>query len=47
MSENPEQRNKDSKKVAKENIEQPVDKQNPTEPVQVGGAKEGKGTAAL
>ncbi len=47
MSENPEQRNKDSKKVSEENIEQSVDKRNPTEPVQVGGAKEGKGMAAL
>jgi len=45
MSGNPEQRNKDSKKAAEENIEQPVDKQDPTEPVHVGGSKESKGTA--
>jgi hypothetical protein len=45
MSENPEERNKGSKKSAEDNIEQPLDKQDPTEPVQVGGAKEGKGTA--
>jgi hypothetical protein len=44
MSEKPEERNKDSKKSAEDNIEQPVGKQDPTEPVQVGGAKEGKGT---
>lgn len=41
MSEKPEERNKDSKKAAEDNIEQPVE---PTKPVQVGGAKEGKGT---
>jgi hypothetical protein len=45
MSENPEQRNKDSKKAAEENIEQPVGKQDPTESVHVGGSKEGKGMA--
>lgn len=44
MSERPEERNKDSKKSA-DNIEQSVDKQDLTEMVQVGGAKEGKGTA--
>lgn len=49
MSEQPEGRAKGSKEAAKENIEQqqqpqPVDKQDPTEPVKVGGAKEGKGT---
>ncbi|HKZ60855.1 MAG TPA: hypothetical protein VJZ68_00360 [Nitrososphaera sp.] len=47
MSEKPEERSRDSKKVAEDNIEQPVDKQAPTEPVQVGGAKEDKGTSAL
>jgi hypothetical protein len=38
MSEQPEERNRDSKKTAKDNIEQPgpVDKQDPTEPVTVG-----------
>lgn len=46
MSENPEERNKGSKKAAEDNIEQPLDKQDPTEPVQVGGSKEGKGAAA-
>jgi hypothetical protein len=46
MSENPEERNRGSKKVAEDNIEQPLDKQDPTEPVQVGGSKEGKGAAA-
>lgn len=38
MSEQPEERNRESKKTAKDNIEQtaPVDKQDPTEPVTVG-----------
>ncbi len=44
MSEKPEDRSKGSKKTADDNIEQPLDKQDPTEPVRVGGAKEGKGT---
>lgn len=47
MSEKPEERNRDPKKPAEDNIEQPVDKQEPTEPVQVGGAKEGKGMSTL
>ena len=47
MSENPEKRGKDSKKVAKGNIEQqpqpePLYKQDPTEPVKVTGGREGK-----
>lgn len=42
MSERPEDRSKDSKKTAEDNIEQPLDKQDPTEPAKVGGAKEGK-----
>jgi hypothetical protein len=47
MSEKPEERDKDSKKVAKGNIEQqpqpePLDKQNPTEPVKVARGREGK-----
>jgi hypothetical protein len=47
MSEDPEKRGKDSKKVAKGNIEQqpqpePLDKQDPTEPVKVTGGREGK-----
>ena len=46
MSEKPEDRNRDSKKSAEDNIEQPLDKQDPTEPVQVRGGKEGKGTTA-
>jgi hypothetical protein len=49
MSENPEERNRDSRKAAESNIEQqgepPLDKTDPTEPVRVGGAKEGKGTS--
>lgn len=44
MSEKPEERNRDPK-TAEDSIEQPVDKQDPTEPVKVGGAKEGKGTS--
>ena len=47
MSENPEERGKDSKKVAKGNIEQQpqpeaLDKQDPTEPVKVTGGHERK-----
>jgi hypothetical protein len=42
-----QRRDKDSKKVAKGNIEQqpqpePLDKQDPTEPVKVTGGREGK-----
>lgn len=44
MSEKPEDRNRDSRKSAEDNIEQPLDKQDPTEPVKVGGARESKGT---
>lgn len=44
MSEKPEERNKDSKKSAEDNIEQTVDTQDPTEPVRVVSAKEGKGS---
>ena len=52
MSENPEERNKDSRKSAENNIEQPtpVDKQDPTGPVSVegnpAGNAAGKGKAA-
>ena len=49
MSDKPEERNKDSRKASEGNIEQgaepPIDKTDPTEPVSVGGAKEGKGTS--
>jgi hypothetical protein len=49
MSEKPEERNRDSRKASESNIEQnaepPLDKTDPTEPVRVGGAKEGKGTS--
>jgi hypothetical protein len=41
MSEKPEERNRDSKKSAEDNIEQPLDKQE----VKVAGAKEDKGTS--
>jgi hypothetical protein len=44
MSEKPEERNRDSKKSAEDSIEQPVEKSDQTEPVQVGGSKESKGT---
>jgi hypothetical protein len=45
MTEQPEGRAEESKKAAKGNIEQqpppePLDKQDPTEPVKVGGSKE-------
>ena len=45
MSERPEDRNRDSKESAEESIEQPLDEQDPTEPVKVGRGKEGMGTA--
>jgi hypothetical protein len=47
MSEQPEERTKSSEKAAKANIEQPepIDKQDPTEPVKVSGVKETKGTS--
>jgi hypothetical protein len=49
MSEQPEERNRDSKNASKDNIEQPLEKQDPTEPVTVGSGKgssgrEGKGS---
>jgi len=37
MSENPEERNRDSKKTAEENIEKPAGKQDPTKPVKISG----------
>lgn len=45
MSEQPEKRNKDSKRVSEESIEQPepIGKQDPTEPVTVGGGKGSSG----
>jgi hypothetical protein len=50
MSEQPEDRNNDSKKTAKNNIEQPepLRKQDPTEPVTVegGGTDQGRGGAS-
>lgn len=45
MSEKPEERSRDSKKSAEDNIEKPLDKQDPTDPVKVSGSKEGKGTS--
>lgn len=47
MSENPAQTARDSKRSSENNIEQlpdPIDKQDPTKPVKVSGAKESKGT---
>lgn len=38
MSEDPEQRNRDSKRTAEENIEKPADKQDATKPVKAGKA---------
>ena len=43
MSEQPVERNRDSKNAAKENLEKPLDKQDPTEPVKLAGSKESKG----
>ena len=48
MSEKPEDRSRDSRKASKSNIEQiepPLDKQDPTEPVKVSGSKESKGAS--
>jgi hypothetical protein len=46
MSNNPEERDKDNKEVAEDNIErsepEPLDKQDPTEPVKVPKGSEGK-----
>jgi hypothetical protein len=47
MSEKPEKRDRDSKKVAKDHIEQqsqpePLDKQDPTEPVKVMSGHKGR-----
>ena len=47
MSHNPENRTKDGKKAAEENLSEPVDKQDPTQPAEATGGKEGKGAAAL
>jgi len=49
MSEQPEERNRESRKAGENNLEQPappVDKQDPTNPVKVGGEWEGKATAS-
>lgn len=49
MSNNPEERNRDSRKSAESNIDQasepPIDRQDPTEPVKVSGSKETKGAS--
>lgn len=47
MTQQPDDRSKDSGKAAKNNIAQPepFDKQDPTEPVKVSGAKEAKGAS--
>jgi hypothetical protein len=45
MSENPQKRNKDSKEVAEESIEQSIANDEDTESVEVGGEGEAKGTA--
>lgn len=49
MSQNPEERNRDSRKSSDNNIEQqaePLNKQDPTEPVQVSGSKGDKAAAS-
>jgi len=49
MSDNPEERNRESRKAGENNLDQPappVDKQDPTNPVKVGGSKEGKAAAS-
>jgi hypothetical protein len=51
MSQNPEERNRDSRKSGDNNIEQgaepPLNMQGPTEPVLVGSSKDGIGTTSL
>lgn len=49
MSQNPEERNRDSRKSSESDIEQspepPVDRQDPTNPVKVSGSRESKGAS--
>ena len=49
MSESPDERVKNSKKFAKDSIEQtqPVGKQDPTDPVYVSGKREGKQVSSI
>jgi hypothetical protein len=44
MSQNPQERSKDSKKAAEDNIEQKIGNEDPTEPVEVTGKGEGNGS---
>jgi hypothetical protein len=43
MSQNPQERSKDSKKVAEDKIDQQTDNEDPIESVEVTGEGEGKG----
>jgi hypothetical protein len=43
MSQNPKDRNKDSKEVAEDNIEKSTDNEDPTETVEASGTREEKG----
>ena len=47
MSKDPQKRNKETKETSKGTIDQPepLDKQDPTEPVKVSGSKESKGAS--
>jgi hypothetical protein len=47
MSQNPQERSKDSKKVAEDNIDQEIDNEDPTESVEVteGGGEVERGAA--
>jgi hypothetical protein len=46
MSQNPEVKNRDSRKADKSNMEEPLNKQGPTEPIEVQGSKKAQATAS-
>jgi hypothetical protein len=46
MSQNPTKRNKDTKEVAEENIEQPIDNEDPAKEEEVAGQRDTKSADA-
>jgi hypothetical protein len=46
MSQNPNKRNKDTKEIAEENIEQPVDNEDPAAAEEVAGQRDTKSSDA-
>ena len=44
MSQNPQERSKDSKRVAEDNIEQEIGNEDPTEPIEITQESEGDGS---